>query len=256
MPSILALDFDGVLCDGLREYFETAWRTYCQIWLPASQTPPADLANSFYRLRPVIETGWEMPVLIAALVQNVSEDKILHQWVEIAQSILPQSNLKSTDIATKLDKIRDEWIRSDLDSWLSLHRFYPGVVEKMRSLLNSPVQPIIVTTKEGRFVSQLLQQQGVEIPNKSIIGKESKRPKHQILRELIAAQAEPSIMLWFLEDRLKTLQLVQQQSDLTAVKLYLADWGYNTASERESARLDPNIELISLAQFTQDFANN
>lgn len=256
MRSILALDFDGVLCDGLREYFETAWRTYCQIWLAAYQTPPADLAASFYRLRPVIETGWEMPVLIAALVQGISEEKILQQWVEIAQSILLQSNLRSTDIATKLDKIRDEWISSDLDSWLSLHRFYPGVVEKMRSLLNSSVQLIIVTTKEGRFVSQLLQQQGVEIPNKSIIGKESKRPKHQILRELIAAQAEPSIMLWFVEDRLKTLQLVQQQSDLTAVKLYLADWGYNTASERESARLDPHIELISLAQFTQDFANN
>ncbi len=256
MPSILALDFDGVLCDGLREYFETAWRTYCQIWLPASQTPPPDLANSFYRLRPVIETGWEMPVLIAALVQGISEDKILHQWVEIAQSILHQSNLQAPDIATKLDKIRDEWISSDLDSWLSLHRFYPGVVEKMRSLLNSPVQPIIVTTKEGRFVSQLLQQQGIEIPNKSIIGKESKRPKHQILRELIAAQAKTQRALWFVEDRLKTLQIVQQQSDLTAVKLYLADWGYNTASEREAALLDPNIELISLTQFTQDFANN
>lgn len=256
MPSILALDFDGVLCDGLREYFETAWRTYCQIWLSASQTPPADLAASFYRLRPVIETGWEMPVLIAALVQGISAEEILHQWSAIAQSILLERSLQATDIATKLDKIRDEWISSDLASWLSLHRFYPGVVEKMRSLLNSPVQPIIVTTKEGRFVSQLLQQQGIEISSKWIIGKESKRPKHQILRELIAAQAETPLMLWFVEDRLKTLQLVQQQSDLTTVKLYLADWGYNTAFEREAARLDPNIKLISLAQFTQDFAHN
>lgn len=254
MPSILALDFDGVLCDGLIEYFETAWRTYCQIWLPANQTPPADLATIFYRLRPVIETGWEMPVLIAALVDGIPENEILHKWVEIAQSILQQSNLKAKDIATKLDKIRDEWIESDLASWLSLHRFYPGVVEKMRSLLNSPVQPIIVTTKEGRFVSQLLQQQGVDMPKTSIIGKESQRPKHQILRQLIAAPAKTP--LWFVEDRLKTLQIVQQQSDLAAVKLYLADWGYNTASEREAARLDPNIELISLEQFTQDFANN
>jgi 3-deoxy-D-manno-octulosonate 8-phosphate phosphatase KdsC-like HAD superfamily phosphatase len=27
-PQTLALDFDGVLCDGLLEYFETAWRAY------------------------------------------------------------------------------------------------------------------------------------------------------------------------------------------------------------------------------------
>jgi len=60
-----------------------------------------------------------------------------------------------------------------------------------------------------------------------IIGKESKRPKHQILRELIG-RTETPLSLWFVEDRLKTLQLVHQQPDLDAVKLYLADWGYNT----------------------------
>ena len=56
-PNILALDFDGVLCNGLEEYFLTAWRTYCQVWEPASQEPTEDLALVFYRLRPVIETG-------------------------------------------------------------------------------------------------------------------------------------------------------------------------------------------------------
>jgi len=71
---ILALDFDGVICDGLIEYFQTAWRTYCQIWKPSLPTPPAGAA-SFYQLRPVIETGWEMPVLIRALVLGITEAK-------------------------------------------------------------------------------------------------------------------------------------------------------------------------------------
>ena len=31
-PTVLALDFDGVLCNGLSEYFQTAWRTYSQFW--------------------------------------------------------------------------------------------------------------------------------------------------------------------------------------------------------------------------------
>ena len=55
-PTILALDFDGVICDGLIEYFQTAWRTYCQIWKPVETVPDADLALSFYRVRPAIET--------------------------------------------------------------------------------------------------------------------------------------------------------------------------------------------------------
>ena len=91
--SILALDFDGVVCDGLIEYFETAWRTYCQIWSPSSYTPSAEIAASFYRLRPVIETGWEMPILIKALVEGISEQEILQQWGEISQSIVAKRQI-------------------------------------------------------------------------------------------------------------------------------------------------------------------
>ncbi len=246
--SILALDFDGVVCDGLIEYFETAWRTYCQIWNPSSHKPLEDIAASFYRLRPVIETGWEMPILVKALIAKISEAEILERWGAIAHAILQEDKLVAPDIALKLDQIRDQWIDKDLESWLNLHRFYPGVVEKIQSLQGSFIQPMIITTKEGRFVSQLLQQHGLEMPATSIIGKESKRPKHQVLKELMA---ETQIQIWFVEDRLKTLQLVQQQPHLAAVKLYLADWGYNTASEREQARQASGIELISLSDFTQ-----
>ena len=255
-PNILALDFDGVLCDGLIEYFQTAWRTYCQVWSPPSQTPPDDLASTFYRLRPVIETGWEMPVLIAALLEGIPEAKISQDWAAVAQQLLKQWGLEAANIGKQLDQVRDESIAADLANWLSLHRFYPGVAEKLRSILASSVEVLIITTKEGRFVQQLLQQQGVQLPRECIIGKESKRPKPQVLREL-QAQASPDsqLSLWFVEDRLKTLQSVQQQSDLNAVKLYLADWGYNTPSERESIRHDQRIHLLSLSQFTRDFSD-
>lgn len=254
IPTILALDFDGVICNGLIEYFETAWRTYCQIWSPPSQTYAPDLAASFYGLRPVIETGWEMPVLIRALLVGIPKEKIVQDWSGIAQQLLKEAGLVAADVGKKLDQLRDEWIATDLASWLSLHRFYPGVVERLRLLLASPVQPVIVTTKEGRFVKALLQQQGVQMPEQWIIGKESKRPKHQTIRELIGRRTGTPSDLWFVEDRLKTLQLVQQQLDLDSVKLYLADWGYNTVAEREVARHDPKIRLLSLSQFAQDFS--
>ncbi|MCZ8160393.1 MAG: HAD family hydrolase, partial [Microcystis sp. LE19-196.1B] len=31
-PRILALDFDGVLCDGMIEYFQISKRTYETLW--------------------------------------------------------------------------------------------------------------------------------------------------------------------------------------------------------------------------------
>jgi phosphoglycolate phosphatase-like HAD superfamily hydrolase len=253
IPQILALDFDGVICDGLIEYFETAWRTYCQIWSPSSQIPPTHLAAKFYDLRPVIETGWEMPVLIRALVLGISEEKILQEWTTLTQQLLQEASLTAANISRKLDQLRDDWIATDEGGWLSRHRFYPGVVEKLRSLIGSPVQPVIITTKEGRFVSKLLQQQDVYLPKQWIIGKESQRPKSEIIRELITVSETP-LTLWFVEDRLKTLKLVQQQPDLDSVKLYLADWGYNTASERKAAREDKRIQVLSLSQFAQDLS--
>ncbi|WP_392532758.1 HAD family hydrolase [Nostoc sp. C117] len=252
-PTILALDFDGVICDGLIEYFEVAWRTYCQIWSPTNDTPPDDLALRFYRLRPVIETGWEMPVLIKALMDGISDDKILHEWLTITPQILLDNQLQAKEIGGKLDNLRDEWIATDLAGWLSLHRFYPGVIEKIKLTLGSGVKLYIITTKEGRFVQQLLQKEGVILPTEAIFGKEVKRPKYEILRELIQ-RAENSVSLWFVEDRLKTLHLVQQQTDLKDVKLLLADWGYNTQTERESAQKDERIHLLSLSQFAKDFS--
>jgi phosphoglycolate phosphatase-like HAD superfamily hydrolase len=253
-PTILALDFDGVVCDGLIEYFEVAWRTYCQIWLPANDTPPDDLALRFYRLRPVIETGWEMPVLIKALIEGFSDDQILQSWTNITPQILAADNLEAKAVSTKLDHLRDEWIQTDLNGWLSLHRFYPGVIERLKLTLESTVQLYIVTTKEGRFVKQLLQQEGVDLPPENIFGKEIKRPKYETLRELIKKANTQTASLWFVEDRLKTLQLVQQQSDLNHVKLFLADWGYNTQPEREAGKNDPRIQLISLSHFAHDFS--
>jgi phosphoglycolate phosphatase-like HAD superfamily hydrolase len=116
------------------------------------------------------------------------------------------------------------------------------------------VELFIITTKEGRFTQHLLQQHGVQMPHESIIGKESKRPKYKIIRELIGQRAGTPLSLWFVEDRLKTLQLVKQQPDLDAVKLYLADWGYNTQAEREVAYHDSRIKLLSLSQLAQDFS--
>lgn len=251
-PTLLALDFDGVLCNGLIEYFQTAWRTYCQIWQPSNQVPTPDLTQKFYRLRPVIEIGWEMPVLIRALILGIEEERILQEWQAIALEIIKEEHHNPAEIGSRLDHTRDEWIATDLEGWLSLHEFYPGVVEKVKQLIASEVKPVIITTKEGRFVKSLLQKQGINLPETDIIGKECKRPKYETLRILLAASS-PETIIWLVEDRMKTLLDVQKQPDLKEVELFLADWGYNTTAERESVTQHPPIHLLSLTQFSQDF---
>jgi phosphoglycolate phosphatase-like HAD superfamily hydrolase len=136
-------------------------------------------------LRPVIETGWEMPVLIHALLSGIPEAEILSDWGTLASQLAEASGFTSTDIAAQVDQIRDQWIARDLDHWLSQHRFYPGIVERLQTLLTEPVQVIIITTKEGRFVRQLLQRQQIDLPETQIFGKEVKQPKAATLKKLL-----------------------------------------------------------------------
>ena len=253
LPTVLALDFDGVLCDGLKEYFLTAWQAYCNLWQASDRIPPAGLAESFYRLRPVVETGWEMPVVIRAVLQGVTEADILQDWAAIAQQIVADENLTPAELVAQVDGTRDQWIASDGASWLAEHRFYPGVGDRLNAILQTDVHVTIISTKEGRFIQQLLEQQGIDLTDLQIYGKEVKRPKGDILLELMEIFGKDA-MFWFVEDRLKTLQGLQKRPELADVGLFLADWGYNTASDRDQATQDPHIHLISLSQFTSDFA--
>ena len=251
-PTVLALDFDGVLCDGLKEYFQTSWQAYSKLWSVENPTPPPGLAETFYRLRPVILTGWEMPVLLYAIVTGIPETEIEQNWATIAPQLIQQANLQPTQLAAEVDGIRDRWIAEDLLGWLAEHQFYPGVIDRLQGLATSPTTALIISTKEKRFIQQLLQQQGVDCTTLKIFGKETKRPKSEILQELLAA--DPQSTFWFVEDRLDTLTELRQIPALNPVQLFLADWGYNTQAERQSIASSSPVTLITLKQFSQDFS--
>lgn len=252
IPSILALDFDGVICDGLIEYFVSTKQAYQQIW---SEVVDDSLAPMFYRLRPVIETGWEMPILLRALVLGIAEVEILENFQAIALQITESEGLTKQAVVQQLDRVRDSWIENNLADWLKLHRFYPGVIERLQQIVNSAVELYIITTKEGRFAQKLLTQQGINLSMAQIFGKESKRPKYETLRILRDRHQQPGedISIFFVEDRLKALQQVIQQTDLESVELFLADWGYNLQGDRYLASQSQRIQILSLEQFQQNF---
>jgi hypothetical protein len=256
-PTILALDFDGVLCNGLVEYFDTSWQAYCQLFEETSITPPIGLTERFYALRPVIETGWEMPLLIHALIQGVEDEAVLIHWSELVQKIVTATGITTEEAAAAVDGVRDRWIQTDLTGWLDRHRFYPGVILWLQRAIAQGSYPIIISTKEGRFIQALLAKEGVTLAPEQIIGKEIKQPKTTTLEQLLAnppiARSEP-FTIWFFEDRYKTLEKVKAVEALAEIELFLVDWGYNTAIEKDKARCDRRIHLLSLAQLVREFS--
>jgi hypothetical protein len=257
VPDILALDFDGVCCDGMREYFETSRRTHALIW-PAEPMPGAGHFDTFAALRPVILSGWEMPVLLHAITQGRPRAEVLGGWERVRDELVAAGPIAGPALIERLgqtlDGVRRESIATDLTGWLDLHAPY-GSLEELRRLVAEPAQAVLVTTKEGEFARLILDRWEVHLAD--VQGKETGVHKCLNLRGLIAAWVGAHgrrPRLAFVEDRLETLQHVTTHPDLDDVALFLAAWGYNTEAARATAAADPRIRLLTLEQFRAGLA--
>jgi hypothetical protein len=251
-PDILALDFDGVCCNGLREQFEAARRAAASVW-PREPEPGAAALEDFCALRPVILSGWEMPVLLRAIAAGRPRAEILGGWERVRDEIVGAGSPGAAALVARLggavDAARRAWIAADAAGWLALHSPYT-TVEELRRLVGAPGRSVIVTTKEGEFARLILEHWGVSPAE--VQGKETGGHKCLNLRALIAAwTAERGTRprLAFVEDRLETLRHVATHPDLDDVALFLAAWGYNTEAARAAARAEPRIRLLTLEQF-------
>jgi hypothetical protein len=126
----------------------------------------------------------------------------------------------------------------------------------MRRVVGEPERALVVTTKEGEFARLILD--SWKIPLAGIHGKEAGTHKCDNLRALIAdfttaLGRRPS--LWFVEDRLETLQHVTTHPDLADVRLFLATWGYNTPAARAAASAGGRVHLLELDRFRQGPSN-
>ena len=116
---ILASDFDGVICNGLSEYFYSTQLAYQKIWSPTISL--LALQPKFNLLRPVVETGWEMPLLLRALIEGKDTQDILNDWQSIKQEMVKTLEPEGITIARLtqlLDQVRQRQIEENLDRWL------------------------------------------------------------------------------------------------------------------------------------------
>jgi phosphoglycolate phosphatase-like HAD superfamily hydrolase len=243
MKRAIAFDFDGVICNGLREYFASSAIVYRTVWGVAIDP---DWAAAFYQLRSVIHTGWEMPVILRALALGYGSNEILSDWDRVRDEILERDQISATQLMAMLDQVRDESIIQNLQSWLNLHDFYPQIPRTLRRLLSSSVEIYIITTKEARFVKTILAREHLNIPPQHIFGKEQNQSKVEILLKLTPKYDQ----LTFVEDRLPTLLKITHEPALNEVQLYLVNWGYNTETEKTFAQQSDLVTLIGLTDLS------
>lgn len=230
---VLALDFDGVLCDSARETGITGWKAAGTLWGDMAEAlPPARLLDAYCRARPVIETGYEAIAVMRLLKDGENPDELLESFSERLPEVVARSGTDAEELKSRYAAIRDRWIQADPQGWLSLSPLYPGTAETLHAIAQG-TECYIVTTKQERFVERLLGHNGVHFDAARIYGLDRRMKKEAVLRELMARH--PGCPVDFVEDRLGTLKRLLTQPDLASVRLHIACWGYNTEAECREA---------------------
>ncbi|OOV33855.1 hypothetical protein BO91_02380 [Candidatus Synechococcus spongiarum LMB bulk10E] len=242
-PAILALDLDGVLVDGMEEYWTSSLHVaqgFGAPWISSNgEIPPA-----FRRIRPWVHTGWEMVVVAWALAHGAAEETFLQDYHAALRQWQRKLGQSSAVLQDALERHRSDCLLSDPRGWLARHRPYPGVVERLRHCRHGGVDWVVITTKGQEFATALLKQAGLQ-PT-AIYGRED-GPKIRVLRRLLE-QRQP---VWFVEDRLPTLEQVTADHQLGGVGCYLAAWGYLRHADRQ--QLHPPARWLDHATFCAPF---
>jgi phosphoglycolate phosphatase-like HAD superfamily hydrolase len=266
---LFLFDFDGVVCDSCDECTVSALRT-CQKLGAAlvldgdgdgdEDYPPSWLFERMRAVRPAIYVGWQIPVLLAAIVEQhqmeknggpsaMSDEEIITNYETIVTNQLSKWGKTDNDMIEVFGGVRDEWIANDLPSWLDINGFYPGVPESLNACRG---EGVLVTTKQQRFAVALVRHAGVgpeAMPDDDIYGLGMYKGKADVIaKRMIAGGYQPENTFFF-EDRWPTLAKCLKDERLDGVNLCLCSWGYVTPAEREMAEAESRVRVLDLEEF-------
>jgi phosphoglycolate phosphatase-like HAD superfamily hydrolase len=237
---VLITDFDGVVIDGMAEYWWAA-RSCALRLLPSLEPLPEAIPALFTALRPRVLAGWEMPVL-AALVAGkaLPQADFQRNYSSALQASLALLGWKQAQLTQLLDQVRQEAIASNREGWLARHRVYPWMQERLWRFQEDGEPWQVLTTKSAEFTRELLQAHGLEPA--AVYGREQ-GPKPSVLRLLLAERRTGQSVWRFLEDRRLTLEEVLETPGLEQVSCLLVSWGYLLPEDKD--HLPARIGLLN-----------
>jgi phosphoglycolate phosphatase-like HAD superfamily hydrolase len=253
---VLALDFDGVLCDSSREVFVVAVDAF------AAHAPGSNLLRPLRTLRDRAlagEEGFRGDPLYRRFADllplgNRAEDFGVALWA--LERRMPVTGQEQYDaVYGSLDaswrdafhrrfyEARDALRAADPEAWLGLHLPYPGLAETLRRQ-RGRTRLAVATAKDGRSVRLLLETLGLDgvFEPELVLDKETGADKTRHLQVLAERTAVHFTAMTFVDDKVNHLQ----KTAALGVRPVLAGWGFNTPREHRLAE-SLGYEIASLA---------
>ena len=267
--NLYLFDFDGVVCDSCDECTVSAWRTCKNLNAIPSEfdttadTPPQWLFGKMREIRPAIEVGWQIPVLLSVFLDqqaksspsnpSLSVPEVLDKYEQLVEEWLTKYNLTEQDMIDTFGQVRDDWIAQDMESWLEINTFYKGISQAINECNG---ETVLVTTKQQRFATALVRHAGVtdaSMPDDSIYGLGMYKSKADVIVDRMEQGGYTTAH--FFEDRYPTIAKALHDDRLENVMFYLCSWGYVTEKELQLASKEPRVKVIGLDNFASVVAS-
>jgi phosphoglycolate phosphatase-like HAD superfamily hydrolase len=243
---VLALDFDGVLCDSSREVFVVAIDTYALV-IPDSELLDSlmplrndalgsgsgyrehAITRRFHDLLPLGNRAEDFGVSLCAIEQRatiIDQEAydafyrgIGREWLDLFHQTFYECR----------KALRD----ADTSSWLQLHLPFEGLADTLRRHVDR-TRLAVATAKDGPSVRLLLDElhMGTLFDPELIFDKESGITKTEHLRALHRRTGIHLSDITFVDDKVNHLVSVAE----LGVRPVLAAWGFNADREHRLAR--------------------
>ncbi len=214
---ILALDFDGVICNSIDECLITSYNAFYKSEINNVSKIPEDIKSFFYTNRHLVRPAGEFYLIHKAYQENFTNIDLM-TFNKLKSKYKRESNLFE-----KRFFLMRNYLKKDDKNWISLHRIYDHVRGFFRSYEK---KFFIVTTKDKDSVEILSEYFGFRKKIQDIFSKDISIDKRQLFKKLLSKYDQYLLnnKLAFVDDNEFHLAEVQ---DLP-LELYFAAWGYSS----------------------------
>ena len=251
MKPVVALDFDGVICNSMDECMRVAfgayeeWRTGVPTPLSVETALPAGFDEYFRTYRYLVRPAEEYWLIVRAY-QEGGAPLLPQEFARLAGDAQPQL----TEFAPIYFRTRERLRDSSMERWLGLHAMYPEFGEGWIQLRRQALC-YIVTTRDRESVSRLLSMLDVDIPAERRWTKERSGGKPAAILDIAGECGRKPSEILFVDDHPGHLRDVRS----TGAFLFWAAWGFwpdTDSTAREAYERISNIaELMAKPAFVE-----
>ena len=246
MPdNILALDFDGVICDSAKECLVSSYAAFAAAkgldYVPELAHVPERFRREFFRTRHFVRDGEDYLKSLYFIDRGVSirsqEDFDSGSSALLAEISDFYGVEGDQGLEAHFQRSRARVRERDERAWMDMNPLYGGMVDALAGRRGNLDSVYVTTSKPTGPALTILQHHGAGIPEDRILGKDKvtrTTGKNGHMARVQELTSVPLERIHFLDDQISHLKA----ASALGVKCYLASWGYNTRQQWRAARAE------------------